>query len=150
MDYIQSKQVKKKDDILKHRRMTQETPDYYHFEQSLLKAYQDGHFYKVKALLNQIDIKDTQLLTQNILQDLIYKVVSFITLITRINIQEGVSSELAFSLSDATLNKLSYITNIQELITLFQQSIYDFYHQLNETKKDHYSLHVYKLSLIHI
>ena len=66
------------------------------------------------------------------------------TLITRINIQEGVSSELAFSLSDATLNKLSYITNIQELITLFQQSIYDFYHQLNETKKDHYSLHVYK------
>lgn len=144
VDYIQSKQVKKKDDILTHRRMTQETPDYYHFEQSLLKAYQDGHFYKVKALLNQINIKDTQLLTQNILQDLIYKVVSFITLITRINIQEGVSSELAFSLSDATLNKLSYITNIQELITLFQQSIYDFYHQLNETKKDHYSLHVYK------
>ncbi len=144
VDYIQSKQAKKKDDILTHRRMTQETPDYYHFEQSLLKAYQDGHFYKVKALLNQIDIKDTQLLTQNILQDFIYKVVSFITLITRINIQEGVSSELAFSLSDATLNKLSHITNIQELITLFQQSIYDFYHQLNETKKDHYSLHVYK------
>lgn len=144
IDYINKKQIQKKDDILTHRRITQETPDYYHFEQLLLKAYQDGHFYKVKSLLSEIDVFESQRLTQNILQDLNYKFISFITLLTRINIQEGVSSELAFSLSDAILNKLSSIHNAHDLIVLFQQSIYDFYQQMNNAKKEHYSLHIYK------
>lgn len=144
IDYINKKQPKKKDDILTHRRITQGTPDYYHFEQLLLNAYRDGHFYKVKSLLSEIDVLESQRLTQNILQDLNYKFISFITLITRINIQEGVSSELAFSLSDSILNKLSSIHNTHDLIILFQQSIYDFYQQMTNAKKEHYSLHIYK------
>lgn len=144
VDYINKSIKPSQDDMLTHRRTTQETPQYYQWEQSLLKAYRDGHFYKVQSLLPQLKVYETQTLTESMFQDLTYKFVSFITLLTRINIQEGVSSELAFSLSDSILHKLSLVKDPHLVVQLFHQSLYDFYQQMNQSKKDHYSLHVYK------
>lgn len=144
IDYVNTSQKPKQNDILTTRRITQNTPDYYHWEQMLFDAYKQGHLRKIKELFSEVKLYDTLPLSPDILEDQKYKYIGFLTLLTRTNIQEGVSSELAFSLSDHMISKLSHAKNYQDITLLFQQTIQDFYHQLSDAKKMNYSLHIYR------
>ncbi|MEG0366841.1 MAG: AraC family transcriptional regulator, partial [Coprobacillus sp.] len=90
IDYINKNNNHKKDDILTNRRVNQNTPHYYHWEQMLFDTYRQGDLHKVKHLLSQLNVFKSSPLTKDILQDQIFKLIGFITILTRINIQEGV------------------------------------------------------------
>ncbi|WP_028044075.1 helix-turn-helix domain-containing protein [Candidatus Stoquefichus massiliensis] len=144
IDYVNKNQKSKENDVLTNRRITQNTPDYYHWEQMLLNAYKQGHFHTIKELFSEIKQYEYFPLSPDILEDQKYKYIGLVTILTRINIQEGVSSELAFTLSDQMIQKITQAHQYRDTSSLFYQTLQDFYHQLNEAKKMNYSLHIYK------
>lgn len=144
IDYVNKQEYKQEEDVLTSRRISQSTSDYYHLEQMILEAYKQGHFHTIKELFSKIKHYEYFPLSPDLLEDQKYKYIGLITILTRINIQEGVSAELAFSLSDQTIQKITQAHQYQDTSTLFYQTLQDFYHQLSEAKKTNYSLHIYK------
>ena len=137
-------QKKITNDVLTMRRLTQNTPDYYRWELLFFESFIKGNFNEIKSLLRQMTSYDVVPLSDDLLQEQIYKFISFITLLTRTTIQEGASTELAFSLSDSYIKKLNQVHNSDSIHNMIEQAIYDFYQLLIESKKSYYSLNIYK------
>lgn len=146
------------DDTLTLRRILQTTPSYYQWEQNFFKSFDSGNMNELNSLLSQLHIYDIDDSLMNTLEDLKYKYVSFITLLTRNIIKNGVSFELAFSMSDQYLKKLQDIQSESQLTLLLRETISEFFtlasssrnsFSLNVTKSIHFiDTHLYdKLSL---
>lgn len=152
MDQISVEQVREasstgmqeQQDSLTMRRILKTTPDYYHWEQSFFEAYRKGDFNKISSLLQQLNHDEAVPLARDILQERTYKFVGFLTLLTRITIQEGVSSELAFALSDTYMQQIENIRSYEDVLTIIKQAIYDFYDLLSNGKRSQYSLNILK------
>ena len=135
---------KEEKDPLTMRRIMQTTPDYYRWEQRFFEAFRKGNFSKLNSLLTQLNMYEVVPLGADILQVRKYKFVGFLTLLTRITIQEGVSSELAFSLSDSYMQQLDNIGSYEDMLTSIKQSIYDFYDLISNGLGTQYSLNILK------
>lgn len=152
------KSLNYEDDTLTLRRILQTTPSYYQWEQNFFKSFDSGNMNELNSLLAQLHIYDIDDSLMNSIEDLKYKYVSFITLLTRNVIKNGVSFELAFSLSDQYLKRLQGIQSEAQLTLLLKETISEFYtlasssrnsFSLNVTKSIHFiDTHLYdKLSL---
>lgn len=134
-------EIGKEDDNLTIRRLVQTTPEYYHWEQKFFETFSNGNINEMKSLLSELheyDIDNTDL---NDLEGQKYKFAGFITILTRIAIQNGVSYELAFSLSDEYLRKLRSVHDDTRLALLLQEAIAQF-HSLCQTYHNVYSLNI--------
>lgn len=131
-------------DSLTMRRITQSTPDYYRWEQRFFESFRKGDFQKITSLLAKLNNDNTIPLSSDRLQERKYKFVGFLTLLTRITIQEGVSGELAFSLSDSYMQQVENIRSYEDVMTIIKQAIYDFYDLMSKGKRTQYSLNILK------
>lgn len=130
------------DDTLTLRRLTQSTPEFYRWEQSFFTAFNEGQLQQINSLLAQLHLYDINQ-TEDDLEMMKFKLVGFITLITRNVIKSGTPHEMAYALSDQFLLKLQKAATKANVITLLKESILEFYN-LSASNVNTFSLHVSK------
>lgn len=140
MVYLQSKQIHDQEDALTLRRLVQSTPGYYAWEQKFFSSFTMGKFDTMKSMLREMHRYDIEDVHPDSLEIKKYKLVSFITLLTRTAIHEGALVDRAFSLSDEYLNKILHLQEKQSS-TLIEDAMIEFY-TLCPKIRDRYSLYV--------
>ncbi|EME3582200.1 helix-turn-helix domain-containing protein [Enterococcus faecium] len=111
--------------------------DNYHLEKIFMKhLVANDTIILYKILSNLSKINQTSLSTDN-LRSMKYRVVSFITLITRASISHGCPINLSYRLSDLLIQKLDNISSIHELHYFIKYLINEF-SLLNQTKANRY------------
>lgn len=125
-----------------------ETLPLYSREVALFSCVKNGDTTALKKLLFEMD-SQTAITTGKMSRDPVrqaqFMVVSGITLATRYSIAGGLSEPMAYSLSDAYLQRLDSSTNEAQAIELFLTALFDFTRRVNEVRKrGTYSLTVTK------
>ena len=141
--YVNARDIKETEDDLTMRRLIQTTPEYYRWEERFFESFKTGSFNEIKSLLSELHAYDIESSDLNDLESQKYKFAGLLTILTRTSIQNGTSSELAFSLSDRYLRKLRQFQDSSGLFLLLQEAIFEFY-SLFSSSRNTYSLHVMK------
>lgn len=141
--YLNSKKIETTDeDILTLRRLIQTTPDYYHWELRFFEAFEKGEFNKLHTLLASLHVYDMEDVPTDI-EDTKFKLVSFITILTRHAIKQGASIEASFSLSDLYLQKIKQLYRGSQATDMISEAIKEFYQLIRQSGSAH-SYHVYQ------
>ncbi|WP_416327650.1 helix-turn-helix domain-containing protein [[Eubacterium] hominis] len=134
--YFQSKDLSQDEDTLTIRRLVQSTPGYYAWEQKFFSSFTLGRFDTMKTMLKEMHRYDIEEVHPETLEIEKYKLVSFITLLTRTAIHEGALVDQAFSLSDEYLNRIKELPTKQNS-TFIEDAMIEFYALCPKSKERH-------------
>jgi len=104
--------------------------DNYYLEKIFFNKLKSGDqtgAYKISEMMDKINNTP---LSENPLREKKYRLVSFVTLLTRSVIQNGCSKNLAYRLSDQLIQQIDKIKSIKETQTFLSAAIYQFSHLL--------------------
>lgn len=108
----------------------------YRSEMQFYNAVRDGNMEEVKKFMNPLDAAGLGKLSNNPLRNTKYHLIITIAMITRFCIEGGMQSEEAYTLSDIYIQQLDTCTEIDELIALHKEVIYDFTQRMQKVRKN--------------
>ncbi|MFV0255642.1 MAG: helix-turn-helix domain-containing protein [Erysipelotrichaceae bacterium] len=133
--------IKKKiEEIVHNRRIEDMTRDSYQFELRFLDYVKRGKKDKIDWIISQMNKTYTVKLSQNNVDSAKIKFISIVTLMTRLAIENGVSLERAFGLSDALILDIHRIIELDKVIEHIKYASYEFIELINDTPKNCSSL----------
>ncbi|WP_285015772.1 AraC family transcriptional regulator, partial [Lactococcus garvieae] len=117
---------KKYQENLEDRRKEDVDNDSSEIERRILQAIVSNNREEFDWLFGKVQTVYFIRLHSNRLISLKYKYVAFITLLTRVSINNGVSIKRAYSLSDTLIQELEFINSLQDCIAYFKESCLQF------------------------
>ncbi|WP_270640300.1 AraC family transcriptional regulator [Longibaculum muris] len=108
------------------RRIEDTTRDSYQFELRFLDYVKRGRKDKIDWIFTQFNKTYIVSLAESSLDTVKIKFISIVTLMTRMVLNEGVPLESAFGLSDALIQNLPHIRNVQECIQYIKYASYEY------------------------
>lgn len=138
--YLNPVEQRAREDNLTLRKISQNSSDFYNWEQKFFFAFENGEIQQMYSLLHELSLYSVEGLDDDTLDDMKYKFVAFITLLTRSAINNGAYHDIAFSLSDKYLAKIQRAVSIDQILLFLKESISEFYEICKNT--NNYSLNV--------
>lgn len=129
-----------KDQILSYKLFLQQEYENFHlsFDNEMLfyNAVRNGDFEEVKKYMKPLTIDGLGKLSKNPMRNLKYHLIVTIAMITRFCIEGGMQSEAAYTLSDIYIQQMDNCNDLEELVVLHQEVIYDFTERMNKMHKN--------------
>ncbi|MCQ2592424.1 MAG: helix-turn-helix domain-containing protein [Treponema sp.] len=129
-----------KEQILSYKLFLQQEYANFHIpydsEMLFYNAVRNGDFEEVKKHMHPLNSQGMGKLSNNPIRNIKYHLIITIAMITRFCIEGGMPSETAYTLSDIYIQQLDNCTEIEELISLHQEVIYDFTDRMGKIRKN--------------
>ncbi len=123
--------------------------DNYQLELNIMSLVQKGDAKGFHLLLNKLITVNSSQLSEDLLTDRKYKLIAFLTLLTRASIKQGCSANLAYRLSDSLIQTLDKVTSITEIRPFTEHLLIEF-SNLNRHVTDHYDSDLVNSAIAHI
>ena len=103
---------------------------------SFYNAVRNGDFDEVKKYMHPLTTEGLGKLSKNPIRNMRYHLIITIALITRFCIEGGMQPEAAYTLSDIYIQQLDNCNDLEEIITLHREVIYDFTERMSKVRKN--------------
>ena len=123
--------------------------DNYQLELSLIALLKKGNLQAIKPLLRKLVSINQSKLSDDPLTNKKYKLVAFLTILTRTSIKQGCSANLAYRLSDSLIQSLDKLTK-QEDIPLFTDNMLIEFSNLNSSMPNNYTSELVNSAIVFI
>lgn len=123
--------------------------DNYQLELSLIAILKKGNLHAIKPLLRKLISINNSKLSADPLTSKKYKLVAFLTILTRTSIKQGCSANLAYRLSDSLIQSLDGLLAEQD-IALFTDHMLIEYSNLNKHIPNNYSSELVNSAIVFI
>lgn len=100
--------------------------DNYQLELNIMSLVQKGDTKGFHLLLNKLISVNSSQLSEDVLTDRKYKLIAFLTLLTRASIKQGCSANLAYRLSDSLIQSLDKLTSLSEIRPFTEHLLLEF------------------------
>ena len=128
-----------KEQILSYKLFLQQEYANFHLpydkEMHFYNAVRNGDFEGVKKTMKPLTSTELGKLSKNPLRNIKYHLIITIAMITRFCIEGGMQPESAYTLSDIYIQQLDTCSEIDEIITLHREVIFDFTERMGKIKK---------------
>ncbi|MCR4736421.1 MAG: helix-turn-helix domain-containing protein [Treponema sp.] len=133
-------QKENKEQILSYKLFLQQEYANFHLpydkEMHFYNAVRNGDFEAVKRTMQPLTSSELGRLSKNPVRNLKYHLIITIAMITRFCIEGGMQPESAYTLSDIYIQQLDSCTELEEIITLHREVIFDFTERMGKIKKN--------------
>lgn len=119
--------------------LQQENANYhipYNSEMAFYNAVRNGDFDEVKKNMVPLNAEGLGKLSSNLLRNTKYHLIVTIAMITRFCIEGGMQPEAAYTLSDIYIQQTDTCTDLEELVALHQEVIFDFTERMGKLRKN--------------
>ena len=123
--------------------------DNYQLELNLIALLKKGNLQAIKPLLRKLISINQSKLSDDPLTNKKYKLVAFLTILTRTSIKQGCSANLAYRLSDSLIQALDNLT-AQEDFTLFTDHMLIEFSNLNSSIPNNYTSELVNSAIVFI
>lgn len=103
-------------------------------EQELMKMVEEGNLDYIQGLQNLSSTGQTGTLSENSLQNVKYLVIVHVALVCRAAIRGGLSTEMAFSLSDIYIQKTDQCDSFEEIAKVHRAMLSDYVHRVHQCR----------------
>ena len=129
-----------KEQILSYKLFLQQEYSSFHLpydeEMVFYHAVRNGDFESVKKNMQPLTSNELGKLSKNPIRNLKYHLIITIAMITRFCIEGGMQPESAYTLSDIYIQQLDSFSEIEEIIALHREVVFDFTERMSKIKKN--------------
>lgn len=129
-----------KEQILSYKLFLQQEDANFHLpydtEMAFYNAVRNGDFKEVKKYMQPLTSHELGKLSSNPLRNIKYHLIITISMITRFCIEGGMQPEAAYTLSDIYIQQIDNCLEIEEVIVLHKEVVYDFTERMLKIRKN--------------